>query len=449
MEDRFDRRRMPLALGAISLMGALILLLGAGIQSAQATEYQFCWGKKLAGYQSGCQGPQRYYSAAYANADKAGVCLFIWDRLSGCLKNPNEGVYDNYGDGYGHLSQPQIVNWSLANVTATVYGIGWDGPPPPESPPPPPPPVTQYRYMLGTSTGSGVSSWQQILSGMGAAQATGAGDISGDGKADLVTIEDEGNGKYRYMLGNSNGSGIASWSQILSGMSPVNSLQLGDLTGDGKDDIVAIESEGNGKFRYVLGTSNGSGVSSWKSILTGMGAADDMAVGDFTGDGKEDILTVENDGSGKFRYMLGTSNGSGIASWNQVLSGMGDPLDMELGDVTGDGKADVVSEEPEGTGPCRYMLGTSSGAGISSWKQVLSKMTCAQFDVGDFSGDGKADIVAFENAGSGQYRYMLGASNGSGFAWSQILGGLGPSPKRSLGDVTGDGKADIVGIEQE
>lgn len=449
MEQLFNWRQMPFVLGALSLLGAFTLLLATGAQSAHATEYQFCWGKKLPGFESGCRGPQRYYSAVYANADKAGVCLFAWEEMSGCLQNPNEGVYDNYGDGYGHLSQPLIINWSLAGVTATVHGIGWDGPPPPASPPPPPPPVVQYRYMLGISSGNGVSSWKQILAGMSEAQASVAGDMSGDGKADILTVEPEGGGKFRYMLGTSSGSGIASWSQILSGMAPASSMELGDLTGDGNDDIITVEDEGGGKYRYMLGTGAGAGVSSWKSILTGMSAADDMAVGDFNGDGKEDIVTAEDEGGGKFRFMLGASSGTGIASWKQIMGGMSNPSDMELGDVTGDGKADLVSLESEGTGQCRYMLGTGTGAGISSWKQVLSKMSCAQFDVDDFSGDGKADIVAFESAGGGQYRYMLGASNGSSFAWSQILGGLGPSPRRSLGDVTGDGKADLIGIEQE
>jgi len=426
-----------------------MLLLVAGPQTAQATEYQFCWGKKLPGYLAGCEGPQRYYSAVYANADLAGVCLFLSEEKSGCLKHPNEGIYLGYEDGYGHLSKPLILNWNLGNEPTTVHGTGWDGPPPPESPPPPPPSPVQYRYMLGTSSGSGVASWKQVLSGMSAAQAMVVGDMSGDGKADVLTVEEEGGGKYRYMLGTSSGTGIASWSQILSGMAPAGSLELGDLTGDGKDDIIAVEDEGGGKYRYMLGTGTGAGISSWKAILTGMSAADDMAVGDINGDGKEDIVTAEAEGGGNFRYMLGTSSGTGVASWKQIMSGMSNPSDMELGDVTGDGKADVVTLESEGTGQCRYMLGTGTGAGISSWKQVLSKMSCAQFDVDDFSGDGKADIVAFESAGGGQYRYMLGASNGSGFAWSQVLGGLGPSPNRSLGDVTGDGKADLVGIEQE
>jgi hypothetical protein len=304
--------------------------------------------------------------------------------------------------------------------------------------------------MLGTSSGSSISSWKSILSGMGYPRGMVLGDLTGDGKDDIVAVEDEGNGKYRYMLGTGEGAGVSSWKVILSGMGSAESLELGDLTGDGKEDIVTVESEGGGKYRYMLGTSSGSGISSWKLILPGMSPADDMAVGDMNGDGKADILTAEAEGNGQFRYMLGTSNGTGIASWKQIMSGMSNPSDMELGDLTGDGKADVIAEEPASNGQCRYMLGTGSGSGISSWKQILGGMACAQFDVGDFTGDGKDDIVAFESAGSGQYRYMLGISSGTGIgSWSQVLGGLGPSPVRSLGDVNGDGKADIIGVEQQ
>lgn len=368
------------------------------------------------------------------------------------MKNQNEGVYQGSGDQYGYSTKAQILHLATPPGTFKVYGSFWTAAPPPPSPPPsssPPTPPATYRYMLGTSNGGGLSSWSSILGGMSRAERMSVGDISGDGKADIVTVEDEGSGKFRYMLGTGEGAGVSSWKVVLPGMSAAVSLELGDVTGDGKEDIISVENEGSGKYRYMLGTSSGSSISSWKSVLPGMSAPDDMAVGDMGGDGKADILTAEAEGSGSFRYMLGTSSGTSIASWKQIMSGMSNPTDMELGDVTGDGNADVVTEESQGNGQCRYMLGTGSGSGISNWKQVLSGMTCASFDLDDFTGDGRADIVAFESAGGGQYRYALGSSYGSGFTWSQIISGLSPSPVRSLGDVSGDGKADIVGVEEE
>jgi FG-GAP-like repeat len=305
--------------------------------------------------------------------------------------------------------------------------------------------------MLGTSSGSGVSSWSTILGGMSSAIKLRVGDFTGDGKADIVAVESEGNGKYRYMLGTSSGSGVSSWSQILGGMSEPRPMSTADFTGDGKADIVAVESEGNGKYRYMLGTSSGSGVSSWKSILSGMSAAQNMSTADFTGDGKADIVAVESEGNGKYRYMLGTSSGSGVSSWSQILGGMSEPRPMSTADFTGDGKADIVAVESEGNGKYRYMLGTSSGSGVSSWKQVLSGISLPQYMwINDFTGDGKADIVAVESEGNGKYRYMLGTSSGSGVSsWSQILSGISEPKPMSVADFTGDGKADIVSVEKQ
>jgi hypothetical protein len=223
------------------------------------------------------------------------------------------------------------------------------------------------------------------------------GDFTGDGKADIVSVEPDGTGKYRYMLGISSGAGVTSWSTILPGMSLPSSMALGDFTGDGKADIVSVEPDGTGKYRYMLGTSSGAGVSSWTPILSGMGLPSRMALGDFTGDGKADIVSVEPEGNGKYRYMLGTSSGSGVSSWGMILPGMGLPSRMAVGDFTGDKKADIVSVEPEGNGKYRYMLGTSSGAGVSSWNPVLPGMSEPSFfNLGDLTGDGKADIVSVE-----------------------------------------------------
>ena len=307
-----------------------------------------------------------------------------------------------------------------------------------------------YNYRLGVSGGSTVSNWNQLVSWMRTPQQADVGDISGDGKADLLSVESEGNGKYRYQVGFSGFAGIVSnWKTVLTGMGLPNALAVGDLTGDGKADIVAVEPEGNGKYRYMLGTSSGTGISSWKSILTGMGLPTRMDLGDFNADGKADIVAFEPDGSGAYRIMLGKSSGTGISSWGQVLGGIGYPTKVAVGDVTGDGKADDGAIESQGGGQYRYMLGKSSGTGISSWGSILTNMAYSEFmDVGDFNADGKADVVTVENQGGGQFRFMLGTSNGAGIgSWSQLMGGMAGPYFFHLGDLNADGKADILSAE--
>jgi Matrixin/FG-GAP-like repeat len=318
------------------------------------------------------------------------------------------------------------------------------------------------QYMLGTSSSAGIASWGQLLPTMSQPVKIGVGDVDADADADVIGVESSGEGQFRYMWGVSNGQGVTSWSSVLNGMSRPTAMGVGDLTGDGKADIVGVESEGNGKFRYMLGTSNGAGIASWNPVLSGMSEPEAVGVGDVSGDGNADVVAIESEGNGKFRYMLGTSNGAGIASWKSVLSGMSPAVALAVGDLTGGGKADIVGVESEGNGKFRYMLGTSNGAGIASWNPVLSGMSRptgisggvqggadGAVAIGDANGDGKADIIGVESEGNGKFRYMRGISNGPGIAsWSQVLSGMSSPTALAVGDFTGDGKADVIGVER-
>ncbi|HET6997961.1 MAG TPA: VCBS repeat-containing protein, partial [Solirubrobacterales bacterium] len=114
---------------------------------------------------------------------------------------------------------------------------------------------------------------------------------------------------------------------------------------DGKTDIISAESEGGGLYRYMVGFSTGSGISSWVKVKSGMSFPEKMTAGDFDADGKADIVSVEPEGGGLYRYMVGISAGGAIASWTKVLSGMSQPPMVSVGDSNADGKADIVSTE--------------------------------------------------------------------------------------------------------
>jgi hypothetical protein len=185
-------------------------------------------------------------------------------------------------------------------------------------------------------------------------------------------------------------------------MSQPTFMALGDITGDGKADIVAVESQGGGQYRYMRGISTGSGNFTWGfTNLTGMSGPWNMDLGDYTGDGKADIVAVEDAGGGSFRYMRGISDGSGNFSWGTLMSGMSAPWGpdgMRLGNVNGDGSADVVSVESEGSGSYRYMFGLSTGSTIWPWGYALTGLRLQEtMDVGDVNGDGKADVVSVES----------------------------------------------------
>ncbi len=332
---------------------------------------------------------------------------------------------------------------ALGDVTgdgkADVVGVEPEGP-------------DTFRYVLGTSNGTGISSWTNVRTGSEYPFKTSLGDFNGDGKADVVSVEAQTGGTFRYMLGTSTGAGLSGWTKVLGGMAFPYKTALGDFTGDGKADIVSSEYESGSSFRYMLGTSSGTGVAKWGSVLTGVVLPRKMTLADFNGDGKDDIVAITSDSSGSYLHKVGFSNGTGLSSWSTVQTWMNKPSSAKLGDFNGDGKADLISAEPETSGNYRYRVGFSTGTGaISAWKTVMGGMTPPSWlGVGDVNGDGKADLVALEPDGSGKYRYMFGISSGTGISsWFQALGGMSAVSWMRVGDVNGDKKADIVAVESE
>src|SRR6266511_2382819 len=151
-----------------------------------------------------------------------------------------------------------------------------------------------------------------------------------------------------------------------------------------------------------------------------------------------DAKLYPGNGTGGF---VGTSSTAGVA-WdsNGTL--------ISPGDVTGDGRVDVVFREA--TGPRRRLfLTTGNGAGFDEpavWDQ--GDWTAAQlmFSPGDFSGDGKPDVI-YRNSGNNSL-YLVPGNGAGGFIGTTYQIGVGWGGFDALvvaGDGDGDGKPDVVG----
>src|ERR1035437_2225515 len=115
--------------------------------------------------------------------------------------------------------------------------------------------------------------------------------------------------------------------------------------------------------------------------------------GDFTGDGRADILAVTRNGD-LYLYRgngLGGFTGGGTkigSGWN-VFAKVFSP-----GDFTGDGKADILAETSTGDLYLYHGNGlggfTGGSTKIGSGWNIFDKV----FSPGDFTGDGKADLLA-------------------------------------------------------
>ena len=138
-----------------------------------------------------------------------------------------------------------------------------------------------------------------------------AGDITGDGRADVASCW-PGNGLW-YQNGSSLG-----WHRITTYV-PYN-IAVGDLTGDGKAEVVGTFASGIWYWNPATG--------GWKR-LTGSGYVTDgdIATGDFNKDGRTDVVSCWPSGIW-VRY-------SHDGSWSKVTS-LSAPYRITAGQLTGD-----------------------------------------------------------------------------------------------------------------
>src|SRR5207244_4084835 len=120
-------------------------------------------------------------------------------------------------------------------------------------------------------------------------------------------------------------------------------------------------------------------------------------------------------------------------------------VDVKVGDFTGDGKDDIVGRvQPTG----RWWVLSSLGDSFNNtrWGAWPTSVTWVDVNVGDFNGDGKADIAGRVLQTS---HWWVALSNGSTAFTSSPWGTVWPTSVTwvdvNVGDFNGDGEADITG----
>lgn len=166
-----------------------------------------------------------------------------------------------------------------------------------------------------------------------------------------------------------------------------------------------------------------------------------LVSGDLTGDGRSDLVMTSRSGIGKIR--AGNGNGRFTGSTRTVKSLRRHTMLAAVGDINGDGRNDLVAKA-QGTARVDAFLGTPKGglklrALDSKWGRFVS-LTGA----GDLDGDGRADVIGRDRTGQVWLRAGTGAA---GFAKARKVVGNWAPYNRVMGgsDYTADGRPDLVG----
>jgi hypothetical protein len=361
--------------------------------------------------------------------------------------------------------------------------------------------IIAVPFAAGTgvsATSSLFATYQTIRLGTTDSSAVAIGDVTGDGLADVVATGSTDFSDYRVYVvaGLSDGTlgAPVSYATAGSGSYPLQTVAIGDVTADGRADVVVgasgrgiqifpqlptgalgaptlIETPDSLRVRLghfdaiggldVVGIGWGTGTASVflndgspdlappVAYPVAHGGYDDLEVGDVTGDGRDDIVVMSGQTYAIPNISVLAQSGAGgfdTAAEYRVGSQV-NTQGIGIGDVTGDGGVDVVASYGGNSPSARVaVFAGSTGGSLAPPVAYTSYDIPAPVEVADLDKDGRSDVVTLHSGWlrAGVYR---GQANGT-LATEELytLPSIAQFDPHGLaiGDVSGDGWLDLA-----
>lgn len=276
-------------------------------------------------------------------------------------------------------------------------------------------------------------------------------DFNGDGKLDMVVANERGSDASVLLGDGKGGFAPARGSPFPAGHSP-NDLAVGDFNGDGRLDL-AIANHETQHLTVLLGDGQGGFAPAANSPVTVAVRphVHGVATGDFNSDGNLDLVT-DSWAEDKLVVLFGDGKGSFGTPGTYVAVGKHPYQRIRVADLNDDGKADIVSPNLEGDN-VTILLGDGKG-GFRQPANTPFPCGDSPFNVavGDVNADGKPDLAIVNSPSStsdrsGQDGLTILIGDGLGeftkMSGSPFVTGKFPNTP-AIGDVNGDGVADIA-----
>ncbi len=270
---------------------------------------------------------------------------------------------------------------------------------------------------------------------------TAVADLDGDGRNDVVAMEFTNAARHVYVYHQTQGGALAVPPDEIDTGLTLSGIAAGDLNGDGLADLVVSGMSSTSGASVVLAFFQDPETHVLGSPQAVAAVSGGVSVADVDGDGRKDLVVA----GGSIQVLFQGSSGALSAPVDVASSGLWGG-EVHVGDLDGNGLADVVvrsgatqmavyrqtSPRTFATSPDTYDVLTSY------WPEA------GAFAVGDVNGDGRADLVVTDPGNNGYLNFFLQTDHGT------LAGPIASSPGFDMpagveiADVDGDGLADLV-----
>jgi hypothetical protein len=295
---------------------------------------------------------------------------------------------------------------------------------------------TQFRIEFFTTTSSAADAW-------GNGQGTVLlGSIT-------VTTDANGNASFNYLAPALSGISVAATATNLTtgDTSPFSAPAFAPVIDPAPPTTVRYAvAAATGEPRVWVYNSNGSLYRTFDAYNPAFLGGVHVAMADVNGDGVPDVITGAGAGGGPHVRVFDGVTGNVITEFFAYDASFRGGVNVAAADVNGDGHADIITGAGAGGGPHVKVYDGATGKVLSSFFAYATTFTGGvSVAAGDVSGDGKADVITGAGPGGGPHLkvWLDGTSQMIGEAFpydASYTGGL----SLATGDFNGDGKIDIA-----